>query len=508
MAEAFRDAYALAIGVGGDLPVTAEDAKAVAAILGDADRCAIPADNIEVLTDWTATRAGIVEALMGLAGKAKADDVVTVYFSGHGGMLPAAPGHRFLVPRDRDLLDGEKFTELLRTIPAHRLLVLLDCCYAGGVHTDRSAKAPDIKSVPVPFDVDKLRLREGSGTVVLSSSRSDEVSLPGTPYSIFTQVLIEALCGAGAAQHDGYVRWADLAMYLAQWVPALTNDSQHPQLDLKEPADNYPVAYYAAGSKALREMPPWFSDVVPGPALGRAAAPSASAENAKSVTRAIKRLRDILVHLIYEEDEATQVVRDSGMTAVWTNNPIMFWQKALDHAHRSWQMEELFAAADEIIGRNPDWQEAKQNYLAAREADRRARVQSVHGKESASVDLTLNERRVRALGDALRRIVPGIFSDPRISAQRLGSANDALRAAAQIAGALHAAAMAERQQPRRSELGQLDLALRKNQEQVAQTLSELERVGSQTEASRPCAVLAEHAAALTAAYARAIHCVT
>ena len=109
-------------------------------------------------------------------------------------MQPSAPGHRFLVPRDGNWLDGEKFTSLLHDIRARRLLVLLDCCYAGGVTTEPSAKAPAVKSVPVPFDVDKLR-RDGAGIVVLSSSRADEVSRTGVPYSRFTQVLIDALAG-------------------------------------------------------------------------------------------------------------------------------------------------------------------------------------------------------------------------------------------------------------------------------------------------------------------------
>src|SRR5580700_2979973 len=202
MAQAFRNAYALVIGVGGDLPVTVADAKAIAEILRDPNRCAIPNGNVRVLTEWDATRTGIIDALRALAREAESNDVVTLYFSGHGGRLPEAGERRFLVPRDRSLLDGEQFTDLLRDIPARRLLVLLDCCFAGGVHVEHGAKAPEAKATPVPFDVQELR-RQGVGTVVLSSSRGDEYSWTGLHYSIFTQVVIDALCGADTARQDG-----------------------------------------------------------------------------------------------------------------------------------------------------------------------------------------------------------------------------------------------------------------------------------------------------------------
>lgn len=257
MAATFQNAYAVVIGVGGDLPVTVADAEAIASILRDPERCAVPEENVRVLTERNATCAGIIGALEHLAREAKPDDVVTTYFSGHGAINLADPERRFLVPRDDDWLDGETFTDLLTNIQARRLLVLLDCCYAGGVNTGPRIKAPEAKSVPMPFDVNALR-RDGAGTVVLSSSRANEPSWTGEPYSVFTQVVIDALCGEGAAQQDGYVRVTDLAMHVAQWVPAMTNDRQHPQLYLKA-ADNYPVAYYAAGNMNTLPKPAWLA---------------------------------------------------------------------------------------------------------------------------------------------------------------------------------------------------------------------------------------------------------
>jgi hypothetical protein len=295
--------------------------------------------------------------------------VVTLYFSGHGGRLPEAGERRFLVPRDRSLLDGEQFTDLLRDIPARRLLVLLDCCFAGGVHVEHGAKAPEAKATPVPFDVQELR-RQGVGTVVLSSSRGDEYSWTGLHYSIFTQVVIDALCGADTARQDGYVRVTDLAMHVARWVPTLTDNKQHPQLHL-EAADNYPVAYYAAGSKAPLAKPRWLVDAVTGPApvirqtiTDSAAHPAASL----SLASAIRDLCDLFVKADLTRPEARRIALGSGVDAAtvsWTENQLLFWQTVLDRAHTSWCMEELFSAADPVFGKNPDWDTAKRAYRAS-----------------------------------------------------------------------------------------------------------------------------------------------
>ena len=213
------------------------------------------------------------------ARRAAADDVVTVYYSGHGAMTPTTPVRRYLVPHDRPWLGGEKFIELLKAIPAQRLLVLLDCCYAGGIRAEPGVKAAGVKSVPVPFDLTASPASRGfrnGGDQLIPGRRVSEI---GEPYSIFTQVLIEALCGARVSGQDGYVRVTDLFSHLAEWVPRLTGERQHPVLDLAV-ADNYRVAHYAAGrgSRSAAARPgrcprPGFGPAPVSPRRGRAGLP-------------------------------------------------------------------------------------------------------------------------------------------------------------------------------------------------------------------------------------------
>jgi hypothetical protein len=250
----FEHGYALLIGVGADLPVTVDDAQGLGNILTSPQRCAYPKSHVKVLTEEAATRQGILDGLDWLKKQTERGSEATavVYFSGHGGYMP---GYH-LVPfgyEPPDLegtaISGAEFTAALRAIEAKKLLILLDCCHAGGMAT---AKAKEFTKAPVPPELRDV-LTAGSGRVLIASSRRDEVSYTGTPYSVFTQALREALAGHGAATQDGYATVADVAMYVGRVVPNRTQDRQHPILDLSA-ADNFAVAYYAGGAKTPRPL--------------------------------------------------------------------------------------------------------------------------------------------------------------------------------------------------------------------------------------------------------------
>ena len=149
-------------------------------------------------------------------------------------------------------ISGAEFTAKLRAIPAQKLLVLLDCCHAGGVG---EAKAAGLEMVKAPLPPEALALlAEGSGRVLIASSTEKELSYAGKPYSAFTLALIEALCGTGVAKQDGYVRVADLALHTREMVPGRTGNKQHPVLHFEQ-ADNFVVAYYAGGDTKPKGLP-------------------------------------------------------------------------------------------------------------------------------------------------------------------------------------------------------------------------------------------------------------
>ena len=260
MSTHFIHGHALVVGVGADLPNTVDDAIGLASILCDPARCAYPVEQVKRLTGPAAGRDAILKALEDLARLADPEATVVVYFSGHGYTVTTAIGEAyFLMPFGYDVsqlyktaVSGKELTDRLAAIPARKLLLLLDCCHAGGIE---QSKAPGVQLAKTPLPPEAERLfTQGSGRVVIASSKADELSYAGKPYSAFTLALIEALAGLGAASQDGYVRVADLALYAREMVPKRTQQRQHPILNFEQ-ADNFVLAYYAGGDTQPKALP-------------------------------------------------------------------------------------------------------------------------------------------------------------------------------------------------------------------------------------------------------------
>ena len=354
----------MVIGVGADLPVTVRDAQAVAGILRDPGRCAYPPDRVRLLAESRASRDGIVTALRALAKEVTPDDALTVYYSGHG--VATGNDKYFLLTHGADhtrlddtALNGREFTELLTAISARRLLLLLDCCRAGGIFERGIKKAPESLHPDIPIDMQQM-LSRGSGTVVIASSQADEVSVIQGGYSVFTYALVEAFCGTGAARRDGFVYTSDLAMYARQRVPFLTGNIQHPTMTFRA-ADDYPVAFYAAGGTAPKAVP---KELRP-PGLG-AARPAVAEPQA-----VLAEIRELLLDLPIESREVGVMVADMGIrgaTIHYDSGARVYWNEILQAADTRRGMERVFDVLDPQFGENPDWSELKAAYRTARES--------------------------------------------------------------------------------------------------------------------------------------------
>jgi hypothetical protein len=261
--QIFTNGYALLIGVGADLAVTVQDATALHDVLIDPQRAAYPPAQVTLLTETTATRDRILAAFDDLIATVNQNPTATaiVYYSGHGGRIQSSNEY-FLVPYGYNpsqqagtALSGLEFTQKIEAIKAQKLIVLLDCCHAGGVPALKEPGETFIKS-PVPPDLIHT-LETGSGRVVIASSREDEYSYTGNPYSVFTACLLEAMQGKAAANQDGYARILDILIYLFDRVPQRASGSQHPFVNkVLDLGDNFPVCYYAGGSKFIPGVTP------------------------------------------------------------------------------------------------------------------------------------------------------------------------------------------------------------------------------------------------------------
>jgi hypothetical protein len=259
----FENAHALVVGIANYQHVSAlgpsvlNDARAVQSLLIDPQRCGYRPENVQLLLDGDATRAALLDALAALAAHAAPNDTVWLYISGHGALLPDGPaGGAYVLPVDADLsstdaltataISGQQLTAALDLIPAQKLLVVFDCCHAGGLGQPKAADLPPVKA-GLPVDYYEA-LGSGRGRVILAASRGDEPSwiLPGAANSLFTQHLLAGLQG-GIASDDGLIRVFDLFEYVQPRVTA-DQPAQHP-LFKSSLEDNFAVALYVGGQK-------------------------------------------------------------------------------------------------------------------------------------------------------------------------------------------------------------------------------------------------------------------
>lgn len=116
--------------------------------------------DVRVLLGAQVTKANVQKEIDILAKKAKKDDTVFLYFSGHGTYqndAKAPNGMRnYLVCYDRPHISDDELNSYLSKINSPKTLMMLDCCYSGGI-AKKGKNTRGSSPVPIP---------EGSNGVV------------------------------------------------------------------------------------------------------------------------------------------------------------------------------------------------------------------------------------------------------------------------------------------------------------------------------------------------------
>ena len=213
-------------------------------------------ENITLLLDAQATTWNLVATLDDLA-TADENDLLFLFFSGHGGRVPddqtAEEQDGFdevLYLYDRTYLSDDALTQLLDDVPMRRVVVAIDSCFSGGhlgAPTDGVPTADwgadvlaDLRRLHGvrPLDLDS----SGKEIVALTASREDEYSreTESLEHGIFTYALLEGMRGAAdaAGDNDGFISAEECYRYAAPRVADLVatiGEQQRPQmLDLCE----------------------------------------------------------------------------------------------------------------------------------------------------------------------------------------------------------------------------------------------------------------------------------
>ena len=236
------------------------DARDVADVLKSSAYCGYNPSNIRLLLDEDATLAKIKAALDFVAKNSGADDSVIIFFSGHGALLgDAADPESALLPVEFDSgnpdatsLSEMEFSSALSRISAQRLLVLIDACHSGGAGSFKgSGQGGSISFGYLEKSLD--RLAQGTGRVLIASSRASETSLVfgGARNSVFTSNLLDALRGHAQTRGDGLIRVFEIFNHVAQMVKLAVRGRQHPIFKASGLEDNFPVALDRGGRKSV-----------------------------------------------------------------------------------------------------------------------------------------------------------------------------------------------------------------------------------------------------------------
>lgn len=182
------------------LRAPAQDAEELGRVLGDPD---IGGFEVEVVHNEP--EAVVRRKIARFFANRKRDDLLLLHISSHGLKDDAGRLYFAAIDTEVDQLDAtalwsEFVNRQMTSSRSQRIVLLLDCCYAGAFAHGMTARAGDAVQVKERF--------EGSGRAVLTASSAmeysfegDELSGEGRP-SIFTSAVVRGL-ETGEADSDG-----------------------------------------------------------------------------------------------------------------------------------------------------------------------------------------------------------------------------------------------------------------------------------------------------------------
>lgn len=175
-------------------------------------------DEIYSLVGSQATHANLINNIRAVFAKAKADDTVIFFFSGHG----YEGGFCCYDMKPRSYIGGISYKEmqiLFRNCRAGRKIVFADACFSGGLSQQKTQLT--------------VQTVQNSEVVYFLSSKFDETSLelPNGPNGLFTYFLAQGLCGNSDLNGDRKISLQEIYDFVYSNVVSYVSripHSQHP----------------------------------------------------------------------------------------------------------------------------------------------------------------------------------------------------------------------------------------------------------------------------------------
>lgn len=231
-----------------------------------------PADNTgleDTPISWQfATKSNIESVFTRVAQKAKAEDVVAVYLSGHGLSYGSAEQTQFYyltqgiasddlsdeAVRRAYTLSSEELTLWLKNIPALKQVLIIDACNSGRIVENLTGGTKSLNSSQIrALD----RMKDRTGMFVLSGSASDKVSYEASEYGqgLLTYALLQGMLGVATRKDTKGQEIIDvmkLFQYARDQVPELArtiNGIQTPMLGFPDRAASFDIGILDENSR-------------------------------------------------------------------------------------------------------------------------------------------------------------------------------------------------------------------------------------------------------------------
>lgn len=264
--------YALIVGIDqydnkaqgiSTLRFAVRDAAAVYETLIDPNKGAFAKENVIFLTNESSekpTDSNIGRALSKLTKLATPEDLVLIYFSGHG---YEDRGRSYLLPQNADLealdytaLERDTFIRQIDNLLAEKVIVIVDACHAGGISRGGKGVGKDAALSDKYYE----QFAASQGRALIASCGGGEFSWEDEDleHGVFTGSLVRALSGEADSQpQDGLVSLHEVRRFLetdvTKWAKQ-RGKSQTPQVNLESYRGDIPIALNSAHLRQQSQM--------------------------------------------------------------------------------------------------------------------------------------------------------------------------------------------------------------------------------------------------------------
>jgi len=240
LSSLYDNKWAFVIGIDeyaeyNDLQYAVRDAEMIEAILQE--QFDFPKENIIVKVNENATKEGIFDGFHTLVEKTDTNDVLIVFFAGHGETRMSGIDNKdlgYLIPSNskagekhlsRTAISMENIQMFSREIAAKHILFLIDACY-GGLAATKAYRGND------NIDYVKKITKDPSRQIITAGQKDEQVvEGPEWEHSAFTSALIDGLMDMTAdIEQDGIILVPELFAFVQSKVIKDTNGNQNPQL--------------------------------------------------------------------------------------------------------------------------------------------------------------------------------------------------------------------------------------------------------------------------------------